>query len=276
MIPENKEVPISVIMGVYNPGDRESLEQAIDSILQQTCESFEFIIYDDASCERDAALLRELAAKDGRIRLLRGEENHGLAHALNECLKEAKGTYIARMDADDVSVPARLQTQMDFLESHKEWAFVGLSAQLFDAQGVWGRRQMAVTPGEREFLRYSPYVHPTVMFRKEVLSEAGGYLDSEDTRRCEDYELFMRLYCLGKYGCNIDGDLFFYREDRDWYDKRKLRQRIAESKIRYCGFRKMGLLSLKNMIYVGKPVLMMLIPKIIRKRIRNKKVKMTT
>lgn len=272
---ENKEVPISVIMGVYNPKDKAGLEQAIDSILKQTCRTFEFIIYDDASCEQDAELLRNLAAKDNRIRLLCGEKNLGLAHALNECLKAANGKYIARMDADDISGSERLQIQLDFLESHEEWAFVGLSAQLFDEQGVWGYRQMVDHPREREFLRYSPYVHPTIMFRKSVLMETGGYLDSEDTRRCEDYELFMRLYCQGQYGCNIEGDLFFYREDRNWYDKRKLRQRIAESKIRYRGFRKMGILSFKNMIYVAKPVVMMLIPKMIRKHIRNKRVKTT-
>lgn len=273
MKPESIIVPISVIMGVYNPKDKVGLELAVDSILQQTCSSYEFIIYDDASCEQDAELLRNLAAKDNRIRLLRGEENQGLAHALNECLKVAKGKYIARMDADDRSSPERLQVQMDFLESHKEWAFVGLSAQLFDELGVWGYRQMVKNPDARDFLKYSPYVHPTVMFRKSVLMEIGGYLESEDTRRCEDYELFMRLYCEGQYGCNIEGNLFFYREDRDWYDKRKLHQRIAETKIRYRGFRKMGIVSLKNMIYVVKPVVMMLIPKMIRKCIRNKSVK---
>lgn len=274
MASETKEAVISVIMGVYNPKEKEELEQAVDSILTQTYNALELILYDDASCEQDAKLLRHLAEKDSRIRLLRGEVNRGLAHGLNECLKVAKGEYIARMDADDISAPERLRIQKEFLDTHKEYGFVGLNAQLFDSDGVWGHRQMIPHPGKREFLAYSPYMHPTVMFRKSVLQSVGGYLDSEDTRRCEDYELFMRLYCNGHYGCNMDGELFFYREDRTWYDKRKLRQRIAEMKIRYRGFRAMGLLNPRNMIYVWKPVLMTMIPKTVRKRLRNKKIRM--
>lgn len=270
---EKTKVVISVVMGVYNPTDTATLENAVDSVLNQTFRGFEFLIYDDCSRPEVADTLRCIAKKDARIRLLRGEKNLGLAHALNACIKEAKGAYIARMDADDVSAPERFKTQFEFLEEHREYAFAGLSAELFDEQGVWGYRRMAETPGANEFLKYSPYVHPSVMFRKKVLVDAGGYLESEDTQRCEDYELFMRLYCKGYYGCNIEGKLFSYREDREWHDKRRLCQRVAELKIRCRGFKAMGILKPRNFIYAVKPVAMLVLPKPVCRYIRKKQIR---
>ena len=269
---ENK-VEISILMSVYNQINHVALEQAIDSIVNQTCSNFEFLIYDDGSCEEERTFLQEIVKKDSRIRLLCGERNRGLAYGLNQCLKQANGIYIARMDADDISKKERLQVQKEFLDTHLEYAFVGVSAELFDEQGVWGVRWMPQHPTIKDFLKYSPYIHPSVMFRKNVLEQVGGYQVSKDTLRCEDYELFMRLYCKKQYGCNLQQLLFFYRESRDWYDKRTLKQRIAEMKIRYRGFREMGILNWTTFIYVGKPMGILFIPKWVRKRIRNRKAK---
>ena len=109
------------------------------------------------------------------------------------------------------------------------------------------------------------------MFRRSVLLDAGGYLETKETLRCEDYELFMRLHCMGQHGSNLKEVLFFYREDREWYDKRTFAKRIAELKIRYRGFKAMGILNIKNMIYVVKPVAMLLLPKALRVSIRRKR-----
>ncbi len=269
---ENK-VEISIIMGVYNQKDHKAIEQAIDSIINQTIQNLEFLIYDDGSCKEEMIFLQELAQKDSRIHFIRGEVNKGLAYGLNQCLKQAKGTYIARMDADDISEKTRLQIQKEFLDKHLEYAFVGLGAKLFDEQGFWGIRFMPKHPNRKDFLKYSPYIHPSVMFRKKVLEEANGYQVSKDTLRCEDYELFMRLYCMGQYGCNIKQTLFSYRENRDWYDKRTIKQRVAEMNIRYQGFQRMGILHWNTLIYVGKPIGMLVIPKWIRKKLRNEKKK---
>ena len=270
---KEEKVEISIVMGVYNQTNHNIIEQAVDSMLNQTVSNFEFLIYDDGSCEKEKIFLQELAKKDSRIRLLRGEVNKGLAYGLNQCLQQAKGKYIARMDADDISTKERLQIQKEFLDTHLEYAFVGLSAMLFDEQGIWGVRNMVKQPTAKDFLKYSPYIHPSVMFRKEVLEAVKGYKVSKDTLRCEDYELFMRLYCRGQYGCNLNQLLFSYRESRDWYDKRTIKQRIAEMKIRYRGFRAMGILHWSTLIYVIKPMGMVVIPKWVRKRIRNRKVK---
>ena len=88
---------ISVIMGVYNELNKDILMEAVNSILHQTFEDFEFIIYDDGSCPEAATLLREVEGLDERIKLIGQDENHGLAFSLNACIDEAKGKYIARM-----------------------------------------------------------------------------------------------------------------------------------------------------------------------------------
>lgn len=108
------------------------------------------------------------------------------------------------------------------------------------------------------------------MFRTRVLSDVGGYLESEETRRCEDYELFMRLYCKGHYGYNIQERLLAYREDRGHFDKRTFQQRMAEVRIRRQGFKAMGILDLKGMVYAVKPVVSLVIPGRLRRWIRKK------
>ena len=136
------EKQVSVIMGVYNQWNREALQKAVKSILNQTLTDFEFIIYDDGSDPEVAGYIRELEKLDERIVLIGKEENHGLAFSLNMCIGAAKGKYIARMDADDIALPERLQVQYDFMEQHKEYAWCGCNTRLFDENGVWGERKM--------------------------------------------------------------------------------------------------------------------------------------
>ena len=112
------EKQVSVIMGVYNQWNREALQKAVKSILNQTLTDFEFIIYDDGSDPEVAGYIRELEKLDERIVLIGKEENHGLAFSLNMCIG-AKGKYIARMDADDIALPERLQVQYDFMEQRQ-------------------------------------------------------------------------------------------------------------------------------------------------------------
>lgn len=159
---------ISVIMGVYNELNKDILMEAVNSILHQTFEDFEFIIYDDGSCPEAATLLREVAGLDERIKLIGQDENHGLAFSLNACIDEAKGKYIARMDADDISYSERLMKQKKFLDKYQEYSWVGCNIDVFDQNGVWGERKMPEFPIEQDYLRFSPYAHPTVMYRASI------------------------------------------------------------------------------------------------------------
>lgn len=251
---------ISVIMGVYNQLNEKQLQDAVRSILSQTEEDFEFIIYDDGSTKQASEYIKRVAAWDSRIVLTGAEENNGLAFSLNACIKLAKGKYIARMDADDVSYMERFHKQMEFLESHPEYQWCGCNAALFDDDGVWGERKMPETPDKQDFLKYSPYIHPSVMYRAELFKTAGVYSVTPETLRCEDYEMFMRFHEQGYRGYNIQKNLFAYREDRAAYNKRKLRFRINEMKIRYRNFKKMNMLWPNGWIYVIRPVIGIVIP----------------
>ena len=152
------EKQVSVIMGVYNQWNREALQKAVKSILNQTLTDFEFIIYDDGSDPEVAGYIRELEKLDERIVLIGKEENHGLAFSLNMCIGAAKGKYIARMDADDIALPERLQVQYDFMERHKEYAWCGCNTRLFDENGIWGERKMPELPSDKDYLPFSPFI----------------------------------------------------------------------------------------------------------------------
>ena len=251
---------VSVIMGVYNQWDREMLYASVDSVLDQTLSDLEFIIWDDGSDAEAAEIIQELTVRDPRIRVAGKEENHGLAFSLNECIKLARGKYIARMDADDISRPERLEKQVRFLEEHTEYAWCGTWASLFDEEGIWGIRHMAEEPGIRDYFQYSPFIHPSVMFRAELFDEQRGYLDTQETLRCEDYEIFLNLTQRGLKGYNLQEDLFCYRETRDSYKKRKMCFRINEAKMRYRNFKKVGRLFPVGWVYVLRPIVAGLLP----------------
>ncbi|MCR4793345.1 MAG: glycosyltransferase [Lachnospiraceae bacterium] len=247
-------------MGVHNQWDTEALERAVNSVLAQTCGDFEFIIWNDGSDAGALELLNKLPSMDPRIRLAGCDENRGLAFSLNECIKMARGRYIARMDADDESLPDRFEKQVGFLESNKEYSWCGSAAELFDEDGTWGYRQMPEIPEKRDYYKYSPFIHPSVMFRGEIFNEENGYLESEETLRCEDYEMFMNLSDKGLKGYNLQDALFRYRETKKSYHKRTIRYRVCEARIRYQGFKKMGMLFPLGWLYVIRPIAACAVP----------------
>lgn len=245
---------VSILMGSYNPRDPMVLRQAIDSIITQTWTDWELLICDDGSDEPYAGYIRDLAALDPRIHCIRSDKNRGLAHALNMCLCHSRGEWVARMDDDDISEPDRLEKQVQFLSRNKAFAWVGTQALLFDKNHVWGIAVRPAQPTTYDYLKFSPFIHPSVMFRRNVLEQTGGYLVSTLTARCEDYELFMRLTAAGHCGYNLQDTLFRYREDPTALHKRSLRNCFFEAVIRFNGFRSLNLLCAKNIPYVVKPL----------------------
>lgn len=271
----DKQVKISVIMGVYNP-EAARLKKAAGSIIAQSMEEWEMIIYDDGSDNTYVDSIYETAAMDKRITYIRNGDNHGLAYALNQCLKAAKGKYIARMDDDDESMPERFRKQYDFLETHPAYGWVGTNAELFDGKGTWGARRVPEIPCGKDFLSSSPYIHPSVMFRKEVLTKNYGYIPAEVTKRCEDYELFMRLYTNGYRGYNIQENLFRYRDDENAYRKRLFCYRLNEMYIRYRGFKRMGILSPATFPCVLRPLAGAIVPASLMRYIHKQKKEIST
>lgn len=258
---------ISVIMGVKDAREEE-LRAAIESITAQSYKEWEYIICDDGSVNNTYKVLTEYAEADSRIKIIRNEKNQGLAYSLNRCIKEAQGEYIARMDADDISAQDRLESQLEFLQQHEEYAVVGCFSELIDESGVWGRRQMPVAPEKNDFLWGSPFMHPTVMMRREVLEAVGGYRVARETLRLEDYDMFMRMYIEGYKGANLNRYLYQFREDKAAFGRKKYSYRIDEVKIRAMYFGRLGLLP-KGYLYMIKPLIVGLIPQKVLRRLRK-------
>lgn len=252
---------ISVVMSVYNAQSTEILRAAIDSIRNQTEPDWELIICDDGSTDDTWQKLRDMTQGDERIRLIHNKENRRAGHARNCCIREASGDYIAIMDADDLSHPDRLKLQKQFLDSHPEYAFVGTRGQFFirevgdDPETYW----FLAKPQAKDFRFSVPFVHASCMFRKEALEKVGGYDASPQKIRMEDYDMLLRLYAKKQYGANLEDTLYYIRRDEQQYKRRKYRYRFNEARMKYRGFRDLGLMP-GAILYVIKPLIVGLIP----------------
>lgn len=198
---------ISVLLPVYNAA--HFIEKAIISILTQTMKNFEFIIINDGSTDSSGEILQKFAHKDIRIRLVQ-RPNKGLIATLNEGIALARSPLIARMDADDIALPHRLERQCTYLKSHPETVAVGSYVQFMDRCGhTYRTKYLPAGEGLRKaFLWGCPIMHPTVMMRTEAVREAGGY--SPEFPSAEDYALWLRLLSLGGID-NIPEVLLSYR-----------------------------------------------------------------
>lgn len=251
---------VSIIMGIYNMENRFHLVKlAINSILNQSYTDFEFIICDDGSSDNTYSLIKKIIKNEKKIILIKNESNRGLAYSLNHCLSIAKGKYIARMDADDISLPNRLEKQIKFLDKHLEYAMVGCNLLLINDKGVWGNRVLVEKPTKKSFLFTSPFCHPSIIMRREALEHVNKYKVEKITRRAEDYDLFMRMYAKGYKGYNIQEFLYQFREDNEAYKRRAYKYRIDEVQVRYRGFKSLNLFP-KAILYIIKPLIVGCIP----------------
>lgn len=199
---------VSVVMSVYN--GEKYLEEAIGSILNQTFTDFEFIIIDDGSTDGTRAILESY--NDSRIALVYNQENIGIPRSVNRGLALVRGKYVARMDADDVAMLHRFERQVAFLEKHPEIGILGSACQLIDTngreQGFWQVPTNDLQIRWKSLLA-TPFWHPTVMMRCDVLIQNGLKYD-EALLAAEDYDLWTRML---KYTCgaNLSEPLIQYR-----------------------------------------------------------------
>ena len=264
------ELTISVIMGIYNIGSLAIFQQSVESILTQTIQKFELILCDDGSTDDTWRRLESLARQDNRIKLLRNHHNEGLAATLNHCINAAQGHFIARHDADDLSRPDRFSKQVGFLKEHPEFGFVGSNTDVFDSSGVWRNRRFPVYPKSEDFLFTLPFVHGSLMFRREIL-KGNPYKASKRTWRAEDYELLMRLYACGIYGANLQEPLYLFQEKRIGQKHQKFCHRINEMKVKWAGFQALGLMP-KALPYVIKPVVVGMVPQALLTYLKRKRL----
>ena len=160
---------ISVIMGVYNCKDFELLKKSVNSIINQTYTDWEFIICNDGSTNNTLNELNEISKLDNRIKIITYDKNKGLEYALNSCIEVAKGRYIARQDDDDESYPERFEKEIKFLNENPNYAWVGTIAYVYDGNGIYGVYDLPEKPEKKSFLWNSPFLHPSVIFRRDAL-----------------------------------------------------------------------------------------------------------
>ena len=199
---------VSVIMSAYDA--EKTLVASIESILNQNYENFEFIIIDDFSSDGTTEILKNYEALDERIFVVRNSRNLGLPESLNVAFKHTKGAFIARMDADDVSLPERLEKQVNLLQLNESLMVVGSSAHFINPK----TSQLSVVNMpesnaeiKKSIFKSCPFIHPTVIMRREFLEQTKGY--NGKYRRAQDYELWMRGRNIGEYG-NVKEPLLLY------------------------------------------------------------------
>jgi len=199
---------ISIVMPVWN--GEKYLGEAIDSILAQTFEDFEFLILDDGSTDGTSAILSKYEAQDSRVRVIQ-LTHEGIVAALNHGVEEAKGEWIARMDCDDIAQPERLAKQMSALREEPQAVLCHTAIrQIGDPQYMTKLQRFPQTQSmiAARLCYQCPIVHPTVVFSKAAFLRAGGYRAEE--RHAEDYGLWGRMLTLGKF-VGVNGPLLQFR-----------------------------------------------------------------
>lgn len=228
---------VSIVTTVYN-GERYA-DRAIPGILAQTFRDFEWIVVDDGSEDRTPEILRELARRDPRVRVL-SPGRLGITAAANYGVQQATGEYIARQDFDDCSYPDRLRLQVEFLDAHPDIGVVGGHYILIDENR--GERYVRMPPVEHQNLvaalaRYIPFANTLVTFRRKVWADAGGYPAVADL---EDLRLWIAAAKLGWRFGNVPEVLgehyvhstsFFHRSFR-YVDRQRNLARLQAKAVR--------------------------------------------
>lgn len=235
---KSEQGKISILMGIYNCAP--TLEEAIDSILNQTYTNWELILCDDCSTD-DTFKIAESYQKQypGKIILLKNEKNSRLAYTLNHCLGAATGEFIARMDGDDISVPERFEKQVAFLRSHPDIVLVGTAMQRFsDDESLGAIAYLEEYPDkETPYRKGMVFNHATIMAYRYVYNELGGYTVSPRTARGQDRDLWYRFLAAGYKGANLQEPLYMVREDEAAIKRRSAKVRWNSYKTEMMGYK---------------------------------------
>jgi len=199
---------VSIVMPVYNSA--KYLKEAINSILEQTFNDWEFIIINELGSEDGSReIIEQYTQVDDRIILVQNDRRLGISASMNVGFDMAKGEYIARMDADDISLPDRFMKQVEFMDSNPEMGMCGTEVLIFGTNAFEWDLETDKDKLSTNILFYSPSVHPTVMIRKSLIDKYNLRYNTE-FKASEDYELFSRISEVSKVA-NIDEVLFKYR-----------------------------------------------------------------
>ena len=258
---------VTIISGIYNCAD--TLDEAVESILAQTYKGWKWVLCDDGSTDNTYQKAKEYADQYDNIILIQNDRNRGLNYTLNHCLEYADTEYVARMDGDDISLPDRLEKEVQFLDAHPEYAIVSTGMLYFDEKGTFMKRIPKEHPDKRDFPKGTPFSHAPCMVRKEAFGAVKGYSESEKLLRVEDYHLWIKMYAKGFRGYNIPEALYMMRDDREAYHRRAFKYRVNEARVKTIAVKELRLPFTSN-IHALKPLLVGLMPEGLYKKLRNR------
>ncbi len=231
---------VSILMACYNCA--ATVGKAIDSILAQTYENWVMICCDDGSSDNTLQVLEEYRKRyPDKFVVIRNPGNKKLPYSLNHCLEYAQTDLVARMDADDISDPKRLEIQVAYLKEHPEVDMIGTGVAVWDGEKVLTTIVQPAVPKPEDMLHYNCFSHATIMTYKRVYEELGGYSLEPYVERCEDLDLWSRFLAAGFVGHNIPDALYTILEDENAVRRRSFRNRLNTAKTLMTGFRRMGL-----------------------------------
>ncbi|WP_462335294.1 glycosyltransferase family 2 protein [Fusobacterium varium] len=258
-----KEKPlVSIIIACYNA--ENYIDICMESLIKQTYKNFEIIVCDDASTDKSIEILKKWEKKDKRIIILKNKINMFAAATRNRCFKIAQGDYFMIQDIDDLSRLDRIEKLLEVLQKEDKIDFVSSSMLTFknipgDSSYIWSNRNEY--PTKWSFMWNSPFFNPASMFTRKCIEDVKGYRVAPETKRGEDYDMFMRMYSCGYKGKNIFDSLYIFRLDDANIKRRTFSARIGEYKIRKYGFKRLGI-SLFAIPFLFKPFLAHIFQKI--------------
>lgn len=249
---------VSLIMSVYN--GEAFLEETINSVLKQTFADFEFVIVNDGSTDKSLEIINQFIAKDSRVKVVNNVKNIGLTKSLNIGIQHSIGEYIARLDAGDFSYPQRFEEQVKFLDQNQDVGLVGSWAYVVD-ESRNKLKELKYPLNDKEIkkslIKYNPFVHSSIMFRKSVVSQIEFY--NTDYFYAQDYELYFRLWPYTQFA-NIPSFLVEYRRYSESITSTKNKEQVLfANKSRKYAIEK-GYYKKYNYVYIFKNYLVSLIP----------------
>lgn len=262
---------ISVIIGVYNCAS--TLPEALDSLYNQTYQNFKIIICDDGSSDNTYKIAKTYASRYDNIVLIKNDHNIGLNATLNKCLSLVDTPYVARMDGDDISLPDRFESQVDFLDKHPEYAFVSGEMICFDETGDFRHIHVIERPTPLDFVKKTPFMHAPCMVRAEAYRSVGGYTVDKHLLRVEDYHLWFKMYANGFKGYNLQKSIYKMRDDRNARNRRTFKARYNEMYVKYIGYKMLNLPK-RYYPYAIVPILKWMLPTSIYRYFHNRRASM--
>ena len=226
-------------MACYNC--EETLNKAIDSILEQTYTNWVMICCDDGSTDGTMKILNEYKEHyPDKFVIIQNDGNKKLPYSLNHCLKYVQTEFVARMDADDWSLPQRFEKQINFLKEHPEYDLVGTGITAFDGEKRIASIVKIPEPNKNTMLKQIAFSHATIMTYKRVYDALNGYCLEPYAVRVEDVDLWCRFLAAGFKGYNLPDELYVILEDENAVKRRTFQARLNSARTRRRGNKLMG------------------------------------